>query len=76
MKIAPVADIKARLSAFIQECEGQGPVIITRNGKPVAVMLAIHDQEDLESLMIANSPRIQAMFEQSRRRFKAGLRSA
>ena len=40
MKIAPVADVKARLSAYLEECETEGPVIITRNGKAVAVLLA------------------------------------
>ena len=32
MKIASVADIKARLSAYLKESE-QGPVVVTRNGR-------------------------------------------
>jgi len=36
MKIAPVADVKARLSAYLEECETEGRVIITRNGKAVS----------------------------------------
>ncbi len=37
MKIAPLADVKAKLSAYVDTSEKEGPVIITRNGKPVAV---------------------------------------
>ena len=46
MKIASVADVKARLSAYLKETE-QGPVIVTRNGKAVAVLLAITDEDYL-----------------------------
>ena len=38
MKIASVADVKARLSAYLKESEA-GPVVVTRNGKAVAVLL-------------------------------------
>jgi prevent-host-death family protein len=38
MKIASVADLKAHFSAYLKETEG-GPVVVTRNGKAVAVLL-------------------------------------
>jgi len=60
MRIAPLADVKARLSAYVEQCETDGPVIITRNGKAVAVLLAPVDDDDLESLILARSPRFQA----------------
>jgi prevent-host-death family protein len=41
MKIVPLADAKARLSAYVDECTTEGPMINTRNGKPVAVLLAL-----------------------------------
>lgn len=72
MKIAPLADVKARLSAYLDECETEGPVIITRNGKAVALLLAPKDEEDLERLILAHSPRFQALIEKSRRSIKAG----
>ncbi len=40
MKIASVANVKARLSAYLKESQ-EGPVIVTRNGKAVAVLLAV-----------------------------------
>jgi len=72
MKIAPLADVKARLSAYLDECETDGPVIITRNGKAAAILLAPKDEEDLERLILAHSRRFQAMLEKSRRSIKAG----
>jgi hypothetical protein len=46
--------------------------VITRNGKAVAVLLAPLDDDDLESLILARSPRFQALLEKSRQSIKAG----
>jgi prevent-host-death family protein len=72
MIIAPLADVKARLSAYLEECTTRGPVIITRNGRAVAVLLAPVDDEDLESLVLSRSPRFQAILNKSRQSIKAG----
>jgi prevent-host-death family protein len=72
MKIAPLADVKARLSAYIDQCETDGPIIITRNGKSVAVLLAPDDDEDLERLTLSRSPQFRAILEKSRKSFEAG----
>ena len=72
MKIAPLADVKARLSAYLELCEREGPVVITRNGKPVAVLLAPLNDDDLESLLLGRSPRFQALLKRSRQSIKAG----
>src|SRR5207248_4598552 len=66
MKIASVADVKARLSAYLKESQN-GPVIVTRNGKAVAVLLAVTDEEELERLVFAHSPQVQALLDTSRR---------
>jgi prevent-host-death family protein len=72
MKIAPLADVKARLSANVEQAETEGPIVITRNGKAVAVLLAPLDDDDLEQLILARSPRFQALLEKSSRSIKAG----
>ena len=72
MRIAPLADVKARLSAYLDECGVEGPLVITRNGKPAAVLLVPEDDDDLERLMLARSPRFQAMLNRSRRSIKEG----
>jgi prevent-host-death family protein len=69
MKIASVADIKARLSAYLKET-AKGPVVVTRNGKAVAVLLAVTDDEELERLVLAHSPKFQALLDKSRRQIE------
>ncbi len=65
MKIAPVADVKARFSAYLRESE-EGPVIVTRNGKPVAVLISMEDEEELERIILAYSPKFQSLLEKSK----------
>jgi prevent-host-death family protein len=72
MKVAPLADVKARLSAYIEELPTKGPVVITRNGKAAAVLIAPEDDEDLERLLLARSPHLQALLGKSRRSIKEG----
>jgi prevent-host-death family protein len=72
MKIAPLADVKARLSAYVEQAEKEGPIIITRNGKAVAVIIAPVDDDDLENLILARSPRFQNLLEKSRESIRAG----
>ena len=62
MRIAPVADVKARLSAYLKESE-RGPIIVTRNGKPGAVLIAVQDEDELERLVLAYSPRLRSILE-------------
>lgn len=63
MNIVSIADAKARLSAYIRESEETGPVIITRNGRPAAVLLPVLDEEDLERLLLAYNPKFRQLIE-------------
>src|SRR5205823_13229792 len=72
MKIAALADVKARLSAYLAACGAEGPIVITRNGKAVAVLLVPHDDDDLERLLLGRSPRFQALLNRSRQSIKEG----
>src|ERR671927_440562 len=72
MRIAPLATVKAQLSAYLEQCKAEGPIVITRNGKAVAVLLAPMDDDDLEGLLLARSPRFQALLDKSRASIQAG----
>jgi prevent-host-death family protein len=72
MNTVSLADDKARLSAYVDQCAAEGPMIITRNGKPVAVLLAPTDKDDLDRLMLARSPQFRALQAKSRRSIAAG----
>ena len=72
MKIASLADVKAKLSAYLLEAETSGPVVITRNGKAVAVLVAPENEDDLERLMLSRSPRFRTLLRKSARSIEAG----
>lgn len=72
MNTAPVAKVKTHLSVYLKQCEKDGPVVITRKGKAVAVLLAPQDEDDLERLVLARSPRFQALLEKSRQSIREG----
>ena len=71
MKIAPLAEVKARFSSYVEECE-RGPVIVTKNGRPKAVLVAARDEEELERLILAHTPKFMNMLNAAERRIKKG----
>ena len=71
MKIASVAAVKAQFSAYLKESEG-GPVVVTRNGRPVAVLVGVQDEEEIERLLMAYSPRLRSILDRSRGEIREG----
>jgi prevent-host-death family protein len=71
MKIAPVVEVKAKFSAYLEESKN-GPVIVTKNGKAVAVLLAVEDEEELERLILAYSPKFQTIMRKGKAQIEAG----
>ena len=69
MKIAPVAELKARFSAYLK-ASAEGPVVVTRHGKPVAVLLSIEDEEELERLLLAYTPKFQGILKAARQQIR------
>ena len=61
MKIMPLFEVKNRLSACVDEAR-RGPVVITRNGKPCAALVAVGEQ-DLEALLLGHDPRFRALMD-------------
>jgi prevent-host-death family protein len=71
MKIASVAEVKSHLSAFLKASEG-GPVVVTRNGRAVAVIVGVQDEDEVERLLMAYSPHLRAILDRSRKQFREG----
>jgi prevent-host-death family protein len=71
MKIASVAEVKAHFSAFLKASE-QGPVVVTRNGRAVAVLVGVQDDDEIERLLMAYSPRLRAILKESRQQILEG----
>ncbi len=71
MKIASVADIKAKLSAYLKASEDE-LVVITRNGKAIAAIVPIEDDAELEQLVLAYSRRFQYLVQTARQEIAEG----
>ena len=69
MKIAPVAELKAQFSAYLKS-SAEGPIVVTRHGKPVAVLLSIEDEDELERLVLAYTPKFQGILEAARQQVR------
>ena len=69
MKIAPVAEVKARFSRYLQESQ-RGPIVVTKNGRPVAVLVSVTDEDELERLVLAHTPRFRRLLERAERRIE------
>jgi prevent-host-death family protein len=71
MITASVAHVKAKFSAYVK-ASGRSPVVVTRHGRAVAAIVALTEEEDLERLMLAYSPKLRAILAAARRRMDSG----
>lgn len=71
MQIASVADIKAKLSAYLKASEEE-LVVITRNGKAIAAIVPVDNDEELEHLVLAYSKQFQDVLARARTEISGG----
>jgi len=62
MKIAPIYDVKNKLSEYVQET-ASGPVVITKNGRPCAALVHLEEDEDMESFLLSHHPRFLSLLD-------------
>jgi len=71
VKVATQREVAADLAGYVKATK-KGPVIITSEGKPVAVLLSPGSEDDLERLLMGHSPKLQAILQSARKRFREG----
>jgi prevent-host-death family protein len=71
MNTASIGQLKAQPSAVLKQT-GAGPVVVTRNGKPVAVLVGVDDEEALERMVFAHLPRLRSILDAANARIEAG----
>jgi len=71
MKVATVDQVEADFSGYLKASQ-KAPVVVTRKGKPIAVLLKAQDQDELERTLMGHSPKLQAILEAARKRFREG----
>jgi prevent-host-death family protein len=69
MKIVPVAEVKDHFNNYVDECQ-EGPVIVTRKDRPVAVLVSAPEDDELERLVLAHTPRFRRLLDVAERRIR------
>jgi len=65
MKIKNIREVKAKLNQVVAELPETGSVVITKNGKPCAVLLPVTEETDLEALILSQNRRFWELFDKS-----------
>jgi PHD/YefM family antitoxin component YafN of YafNO toxin-antitoxin module len=47
-------------------------VVVTKNGKPIAVLLAMQDEDEIERLLMAYSPKLQRILRAAEKQIRDG----
>ena len=71
MRIASIAEVKAKFSGFIKASQ-EGPVVVTKNGKPIAILLSVQDEDEIERMILAYSPKFQSILRTAEQQIKEG----
>ena len=68
MKVESIRDVKASLNRIVAELPQEGSVVITRNGKPCAVLMPFTSDTDLEIVALSQNKRFWAMYDRAQQR--------
>ena len=63
MKIQNIKEVKARFNRIVSDLPRDGSMVITKNGKPCAVLMPITKDTDLEVLALSQSKRFWRMYD-------------
>jgi len=69
MRTVDIAEATGSLSEYARQIQ-RGPVVVTRRGRPVAVVVAVEGL-DLETLSLSTNPDFIALIERSRASYRA-----
>ena len=63
MKIQNIKEVKARFNRIVSDLPRDGSMVITKNGKPCAVLMPITKDTDLEVLALSQNKRFWRMYD-------------
>ena len=55
MRIENIREVKAKLSQMVKELPEEGSVVITKNGRPCAVLMPVTEETDLEVVALSQN---------------------
>ena len=65
MRIESLREVKAKLSKIVRDLPLDRSVVITKNGRPCAVLFPVTKETDLESLLLAQNKDFWRMFDRA-----------
>jgi prevent-host-death family protein len=68
MKIEAIREVKARLNEIVAKLPKEGSVVITRNGRPCAVLMPVTEDTDLEVVALSQNKRFWKLFDAAHER--------
>jgi prevent-host-death family protein len=70
MKTASSVEVESQFSEYLKASETE-PILITREGRPIAVIVGIHNEDAIKRLSMTAPRHLQAILEESRRQIRA-----
>jgi prevent-host-death family protein len=71
MKKVPLSEVKDDLSRYVQ-LAAREDIVVTRHGRPAAVLIGFEDEEDWFDYQLEHDPRFVARMEAARRSIEEG----
>ena len=71
MKSASAARVAAQFDEYLEASRKQ-PVLVTRNGKPVAVLLAVQNKAEAEQAALGRSRSLRSVFQEAHLQLQKG----
>ena len=71
MKRVPLSEVKDELSRYVQ-LAAREEIVVTRHGRPAAVLIGFEDEDDWFDYRLENDPRFLERIESARRNLRAG----
>jgi prevent-host-death family protein len=71
MKTTSVEELGAMFGACLKAAK-KGPIVVTRNAKPVGVLLSVNDPEEIERINMSQSKKLRRILRSSERQIAKG----
>ena len=65
MKIETIREVKAKLSQIVSDLPREGSVVITKNGRPCAVLMPVTEETDLEVIALSQNRGFWKLFDRA-----------
>ena len=71
MKTVSAEKVQAKFPAYLRAA-AKGPVVVTRNAKPVALLISLKNADEIERWAMSNCPKLRKLLDASLAAIEAG----